>query len=128
MKVYTNTVTLILLALVLPCAGNPQPASDPVLQKVCAESCAGAMAKVTRWYDSTGKIDYYEFTGDLKSCSHPPLILYDSKGREALAIPNQPLDPHNKEMIETFKKLQQKREELLKGHTLSKPVFCSEVH
>ena len=71
---------------------------------------------------------YYEFLGDLKSCSHPPVILYDSKGREALTIPNQPLDPNNKEMTEKFKNLQQKREELLKDHTPSKAVFCSEVH
>jgi len=92
MKLLAKTLTRILLALVLPCAGNPKPAPDPFLQKVCGESCAGAMAKVIRWYDSTGKIAYYDFSGDLRSCSHPPLILYDSKGREALTIPNQPLD------------------------------------
>lgn len=128
MKLLTKTATLILLALVLPCAGNPQPASHPTLQKVCAGSCAGGMAKVTPWCDSTGKIGYYEFSGDLRSCSHPPLILYDSQGREALTIPNRPLDPNNKEMAETFKKLHQKREELLTGHTPSKTIFCSEVH
>ena len=45
-----------------------------------------------------------------------------------LPIPNQPFDPKKKEMIEEFKKLHQKRKELLKGYTQSKAIFCSEVH
>jgi hypothetical protein len=117
----------ILLAFLLPCAGNSQPAPDPILQKICTGSCTAGMASVTQWYNSTGKIGYYEFSGDLRSYSHPPLILYDSKGRAALTIPNQPLDPNNKEMIEKFKKLYQKRKELLQGHTPSKAILCSEI-
>jgi hypothetical protein len=85
------------------------------------------MASVTPWYNSMGKIGYYEFSGDLRTCSHPPLILYDSKGLEALTVPNRPIDPNNKEIVEKFKKLHQKREELLKGHTPSKAIFCSDV-
>jgi len=118
----------IVLAFLLPCAGRSEPAPDPILQKICTLSCAGGLASVTPWYDSTEKIGYYEFSGDLRSCSHPPLILYDSKGREALTIPNQLFDPRKKEMIEEFKKLHQKRKELLKGYTQSKAIFCSEVH
>lgn len=123
----SNGLTILLVSLVA-FVGKSQPAPDFVLQKVCAGSCVGAMARVTRWYDSTGKIGYYEFSGDLRNCSHPPLILYDSKGREALTIPNQHLDPNNKVMTENFKKLHQKREELLKGHAPSKATFCSDVH
>jgi hypothetical protein len=81
------------------------------------------LASVTPWYDSTGKIGYYEFSGDLRSCSHPPLTLYDSKGREALTIPNQLFDPRKKKMIEDLKKVHQKRKELLKGYTQSKAIF-----
>jgi thioredoxin-related protein len=84
------------------------------------------MAWVTAWSDSTGKIDYYEFAGDFRTCPHPPLVLYDSKGREVLTIPNQPIDPNNKEMVENFEKLRQKRKKLLDGHTHSKPLLCSE--
>lgn len=129
MRLTTNLVAfaLTISPFLPPCAGNSKPAPDPILQKICTGSCAGNMASVTPWYDSTGKIGYYEFSGDLRGCSHPPLIIYDSKGREALTIPNQPLDPSNKEMTEKFKKLHQKREELLKGHTPSKAIFCSEV-
>ena len=128
MKLFINNPVTILLTFLLPCAGHSEPAPDPILQKICTLSCAGGLASVTPWYDSTGKIGYYEFSGDLRSCSHPPLILYDSKSREALTIPNQPFDPRNKEMIEEFNKLHQKRKELLKGHTQSKAIFCSEVH
>jgi hypothetical protein len=127
MKLLTKNGITILLAFLLPWAGNSQPAPDSILQKLCIGSCAGGMASVTPWYDSTGKIGYYEFSGDLRGCSHPPLIIYDSTGREALTIPNQTLDPGNKEMTEKFKKLHQKREELLKGHTPSKAIFCSDV-
>jgi len=125
---FAKTLALIPFALLLTRAGSAQPPPDPVLQKICTGSCAGGMASVTPWYNSTGTTDYYEFTGDLRSCSHPPLILYDAKGREALTIPNQPLDSNNKEMVEKFKKLHQKRKELLKGHIPSKAIFCSEVH
>jgi hypothetical protein len=85
------------------------------------------MASVTEWYDSTGKIAYYELSGDVRICPHAPLILYDSKGREALSIPNQPIDPNNKEIAENLKKLHQKRDEFLSGHKPSKRIFCSEV-
>ncbi len=128
MKLFINNPVNIVLTFLLPCAGRSEPALDPILQKICTLSCAGGLASVTPWYDSTGKIGYYEFSGDLRNCSHPPLILYDSKGREALTIPNQPFDPRKKETIEEFKKLHQKRKELLKGHTQSKAIFCSEVH
>jgi hypothetical protein len=114
MKLFTENGMTILLTFLLLCAANSQPAPDPIVQKICSGSCAGGIASVTPWCNSTGKIGYYEFSGDLRTCSHPPLILYDSKGREALTIPNQPLDSNNKEMVEKFKKLHQKREELLK--------------
>lgn len=126
MQLFANN-TIIVLTFLLPCVGNSQPAADPIVQKICTGSCAGAMAKITPWQNWTGKISYYEFSGDLRTCSHPPLILYDSKGRETLTIPSQPLDPNNKEVVEKFEKLRQKREELLKGHTPSKAIFCSEV-
>jgi hypothetical protein len=128
MRLLAKTGITVISALLLPCAGDSQSASDPILQKVCAGSCAGALAKVTPWYNSIGKIDYYEFFGDLRSCPHPPLILYDSQGRETLTIPSQPLDPNSKEMTEQFKTLHQKRKELLRGHTPGKAIFCSEVH
>lgn len=112
MNLFTKNGIIIFLVFLLSWAGDSQSAPDPILQKLCTGSCAGAMAKVTPWLNSTGKIGYYEFSGDLRNCSHPPLILYDSKGREALTIPNQPLDASNEEMVEKFKKLHQKREEL----------------
>jgi len=127
MKLFTNTIFIVVLTFLLSASGNSQPAPDPVLRKVCSGSCAGGVASVTAWYDSTGKIDYYELSGDLRTCSHYPLILYDSRGREALVIPNQPVDPKEKEMVENFEKLHQKRKELLNGHTPSKPIFCSEI-
>ena len=118
--------TIIVLTFLLSAGGHSQPAPDPILGKICTGTCSGGMASVTPWLNSTGKTGYYEFSGDLRTCSHPPLVLYDSKGREALTIPNQPLDADNKEMTEKFKKLHQKREELLKGHTPSRAIFCSE--
>jgi hypothetical protein len=127
MKLFSNNLLITLSTFLLCCPGHSEPAPDPILQKICTGSCAAELASVTPWYDSTGKVGYYEFSGDLRSCSHPPLILYDSKGREVLTIPNQPLDPKKKEMMEKFEKLQQKRKELLKGHTQSEAIFCSEV-
>jgi hypothetical protein len=127
MKLLTKTMLIVILTFLLSAAGNSQPAADPVLRKICTGPCTGGVAAVTAWYDSTGKIDYYELSGDLSICPHPPSILYDSKGREALTIPNQPVDPNKKEMVENFKKLHQKRKQLLNGHTPSKRMFCSEV-
>ena len=117
----------MVLSFLLPAAGYSQPAPDPILRKICTGSCTGGVASVTAWYNSAGKVDYYEFSGDLGTCSHPPLILYDSKGREALTIPNQPIDPKKKEMTGNFEMLHGKRKQLLSAHTPSKPIFCSEI-
>ena len=115
------------LTFLLSASGNSQPAPDPVLRKICTGSCTGGLASVTAWRDSAGKMDYYEFSGDLRICPRGPVILYDSKGREALTIPNQPVDPQKKEMVESVRKLHQKRQELLNAHTPSKRMSCSEV-
>lgn len=125
MSLLSNT-TIIILTFLLSHAGHSQSVADPIFSKICTGSCAGGMASVTPWLNSTGKIGYYEFSGDLRTCPHPSLVIYDSKGGEALTIPNQPLDANNKEMTEKFKKLHQRREELLKGHTRSKAIYCSE--
>ena len=127
MKLFTNGVVIIVVLLFLAAAANSQTAPDPILRKICTDSCTGGLASVTTWYNSTGTAGYYEFSGDLRTCSHPPLILYDSKGREALTIPNQPVDPKNKKVVENFEKLHEKRKQLLSGHTPSKPIFCSEI-
>src|SRR5262245_27673362 len=126
MKLFT-TNAIVILILLLPAAGNSQQTSNPVLHKICTGSCTGGMTSVTGWYDSKGKIAYYELSGDLSICPHATLILYDSKGLEALTIPNQPVDPKNKESIENLEKLHQKRKELLNGYTPAKPISCSEI-
>jgi len=126
MKLLTNN-TIIVFTFLLSVAGNSQPVPDPILSKICNGSCTGGVASVVAWHNSAGKTGYYELSGDVSTCSHPPLILYDAKGREVLTIPNQPVDPKKKEMVENFEKLHQKRKELLNGHTPSKPIFCSEI-
>lgn len=126
MNLFTGNTTIVLIFLLIA-VGNSEGTPDPVLNKICTGSCTGGVASVTVWRDSTGKTAYYELSGDLRSCSHPPLILYDSHGREVLAIPNQPVDPNKKEMVESLDKVHQKRKELLNGHTPSKPVFCSQL-
>ena len=127
MKLFPNSMVMLVLSFLVPASGISQTAPDPILRKICTGSCAGRMASVTAWHNSAGKVVYYEFSGDLSSCLHPPLVLYDSKGREVLTIPSQPMNPKEKEMVEHFEKLHQKRKQLLSGHTPSKPIFCSEI-
>jgi hypothetical protein len=126
MKLFTNNLLIVVSTFAL-CAATPTPDTEPVLRKICSASCTGGVASITTWHDSTGKIGYYELSGDVGTCPHAPLILLDSRGREALTIPNQPVDPHDKATVENLKQLHQKRKELLNGHTASKPLFCSDI-
>lgn len=83
------------------------------------------MASVTPWLDSQGKPHAYEFRGDLSTCSHPPLIFFDSEGKEVLTIPEVPLNPQDSVQSARFKELHEKREGLLKGLSRGKASFCS---
>jgi hypothetical protein len=127
MKLFPSNMVVMLLTFLLTATGNCQTAGDPILRRICRGSCTGRLASITAWYNSEGKVDYYELSGDVSTCSHPPLILYDSKGREALTIPNQPIDPRKKEIVKNLEKLRQKRKQLLSAHSPSKSIFCSEI-
>jgi len=116
-----KTFLIFLSALIFPAACH---AEAPPLQKICASDCAGPMASVTPWRDAQGKASIFEYRGDLRVCSHPPLVFFDAQAKAILTIPEVPLNPADPAQSARFKELHEKRTSLLKDLTRGKPEFC----
>src|SRR4030095_1290116 len=110
--------------LLLPILFLPMRSGAEILKKICASDCAGPMASVTSWRDAKGVAMIFEFRGDLRACSHPPLVFFDTEPKAVLTIPEVALNPQDALQSEQFKALHQKREALLKGLTQGKPYPC----
>ncbi len=117
----------VFLVLTLLTLGDLACASDSTLiDKICSLDCSGKLAAVYRWRDSVNVVKIYEYQGDLRSCSHPPLIFLDPQGNPLLTIPEEPLNPADGAQAARFKALHQKKQALLKDLLKEKPTYCPE--
>ncbi len=100
-----------------------EPSSTDILKKICSGSCSGTMANVAVLADKNGTVKYYRFTGSLQSCSHPPSVIYDLKGKVVTSMSEHPVNPIDQVQTKTIKKWQS----FLKDLTETKMMWCGDI-
>ena len=71
--------------------GPPEPIGVHVIAKLCAEApCSNERARVRVFYRQNA-IHRYAHDGDLRTCSHPPTVVFDSAGKKVGSIPEEPI-------------------------------------
>jgi len=100
------------------------PITDEVratIATLCTGKCNGRMAKVTVYRDARGTIARLMYSGDLRTCSHPPTSFHAPDGGETGAIGTNPTDAEDQAHRAAVVDAQ------LAGLTASNVLYCSDA-
>jgi hypothetical protein len=93
------------------------------VRKICRAQCSGPIATVTVYRDASGRVGALENGGDIRSCSHPPTVFYDAKGKQIGVIPLRPVKPGSA----AAKRFQAIRTKATAGLSKAESFLCRKV-
>ena len=108
----------VMIVLGLTTAAGADPA---MIERLCTRTdCGGSFARLEVLTDAGGAIAKYRYRGDVRTCSHPPLVYIDTSGVEIASAGTGPaFEISNRAAIDAF------HAEQLKGLSVREEIACA---